>query len=197
VAEVALARLALATVEGGQLDVLVGGLGLGFTARAALDDPRVRSLVVVELYDAVVGWHRDDLVRGGADLLGDDRCRVEVGDFFALVGEGALADQPGSFDAVLVDIDHAPDRLLRAEHAGFYQERGLQAAARLLAPGGCFGLWSDDAPDDGFLTRLGEVFARAQAEVVPFSSPYHQVEATNTVYLAGDPLLAERRPEGP
>lgn len=196
-AEVELATLGLASVEGDQLDVLVGGLGLGFTARAVLDDPRVRSLVIVELYEAVVLWHRDDLVRGGADLLGDARCRVVVGDFFALVEDGALADQPAAFDAVLVDIDHAPDRLLRTEHADFYREPGLRSAAGLLAPGGCFGLWSDDPPDEGFLTRLGEVFGRTQAEVVPFSSPYHQVEATNTVYLSGDPLPAGRGPGGP
>ena len=88
-AEVALAHLALARLAGAgdgdaALDVVVGGLGLGYTARAVLEHPEVRSLVVVEALDVVIDWHRRGLVPAAAALTSDPRCRLVPGDFFAL-----------------------------------------------------------------------------------------------------------------
>ncbi len=108
VSEIELAQLALAEVPGTDLDVVVGGLGLGYTARAVLEDLRVRSLTVVEAVGAVIEWHRRQLLPLGIELTSDPRCRLVEGDFFTMVaggwefGPGA----PEQWHAVLVDIDH-------------------------------------------------------------------------------------------
>ena len=95
VAEVALADLGLGAVEGDGLDVVVGGLGLGCTARAALADDRVRSLRVVEALAPVVDWHVQGLVPEGQVLAQDPRCTFVVDDFFAvLVGRSAVRSHP-------------------------------------------------------------------------------------------------------
>lgn len=80
--ETQLARLALATLEGPDLDVVVGGLGLGYTALAALENPSLRSLMVVEVMEAVIGWHRRGLVPVGERLATDPRCTLVHADFF-------------------------------------------------------------------------------------------------------------------
>ena len=122
VAEVALADLALAASTGADLDVVVGGLGLGYTARAALAHPPVASVHVVEALDAVVGWHRDHLLPDAALLTDDPRCHLVTGDFFGLLAAGAGFGPgvPDRLHAVLVDIDHSPRHLLDAGHAPFY-----------------------------------------------------------------------------
>jgi spermidine synthase len=185
VAEVALADLALGAAEGDRLDVVVGGLGLGYTARAALADDRVRSLVVVEALDEVISWHRRGLLPDAAALTGDPRCRLVHGDFFALSADPAgFAGDGRRFDAVLLDIDHSPQHLLHPSHAAFYRPEGLRGLAAHLTPGGVFGLWSNDPPDAAVTARLGEVFTDARAEVVPFDNPLQGRRSTNTVYLA-------------
>ena len=186
VAEVALARLGLAETAGDRLDVVVGGLGLGCTARTALEDGRVGSLLVVEALGEVIDWHRQGLLPDAAALTGDPRTRLVHGDFFALTrGDGYDPDQPGRrFHAVLLDIDHTPSHVLHPSHAAFYTADGLRALAGHLHPGGVFALWSDDPPDPGFLTLLAEVFGSARAEVVGFANPLTGGTSANTVYLA-------------
>jgi spermidine synthase len=189
-AEVELARLGLAEVAGGDLDVVVAGLGLGYTARAVLEDPRVRSLHVVEALGEVIGWHERGLVPAAADLTGDPRVSLVTGDFFVMVDDeaGFDPDQPGRrFDAVLVDIDHTPRHVLRPSHTGFYTRAGLQRLARRLAPGGVFGLWSDDPPDEEFQSVLEDVFAEVVAHVVSFANPHTGGTSSNTVYIARRP----------
>lgn len=188
VAEIELARRALARLPSGPVDVVVGGLGLGYTAAAALEHPEVRSLMVVEALPEVIEWHERGLIPAGASLAADVRCRLVAGDFFAMVGTGLDPDQPERrFDAVLVDIDHSPQHLLHPDHAGFYQPAGLRRLAARLRPGGVFGLWSNDPPDEHFHTTLAEVFTDVAAEVVRFPNPLQQREAANTVYLAQAP----------
>ena len=187
VAEVALARLGLARASGTDLDVVVGGLGLGYTAQTALEDPRVRSLVVVEALGEVIGWHEQALLPGSADLVGDPRVRLQRGDFFAMadgdVGFDPVA--PGRrFDAILLDIDHTPRHVLHPSHAAFYTRAGLAKLAARLHPGGVFALWSDDPPDPEFQTVLGEVFQRSDASVVEFGNPLTGGLSNNTVYVA-------------
>jgi spermidine synthase len=187
VAEVELARLGLAATTGTDLQVAVGGLGLGYTALSVLEDARVRSLVVVEALDAVIGWHQRALVPAGTVLAADPRCRFVHGDFMALSGSAAGLDPttPGRrFDAIIVDIDHSPSHLLHPSHAGFYEPSGLSQLAGHLRPGGVFALWSNDPPDPGFVGTLGGVFANAEATVVRFDNPLQDREATNTVYVA-------------
>lgn len=187
--EVALAELGLAAhpADGG-LDVLVGGLGLGHTAEAALRDERVRSLTVVEALDAVIDWHRRRLVPLGARLTSDPRCRLVQGDFFARArdAEGGLAPETPvrRFHAVLLDVDHTPDHHLHPSHGEFYSEPGLTSLAAQLHPGGVFALWSDNPPDERFTALLGTVFTDPAAHVVTFDNPLSGGTSSNTVYVA-------------
>lgn len=176
VAEVALADLTLAAVTGDDLDVVVGGLGLGYTAHAALRDPRVGSLRVIEALPAVIGWHRDGLLPLGRALT-DERCELVEADFFATT-------LPDGLDAICLDIDHTPRNHLHPSHAALYRPDGLGRLAATLRPGGAFGLWSDDPPDDEFTAALDAAFAAATAHVVPFANPVTGGTAANTVYVA-------------
>ena len=188
--EIALARLGLAGLAGQSnraLDVVVGGLGLGYTAQAVLEHATVASLIVVEALAPVIDWHARGLVPLGPALTGDARCRFVLGDFFAKAASGAGfdPDAPGRlFDAVLVDIDHSPDALLDAGNAAFYGEAGLARLSTHLKPGGVFGLWSNEHADDAFTARLARVFADARAEAVTFHNPLQDRPFTQTVYLA-------------
>ena len=187
-AEIALADLGLAAVHGEQLDVVVGGLGLGYTARAVLTDPRVRSLAVVEALGEVIGWHEQGLLPVSAELTTDPRCRFVHGDFFAAVGEGGFGSgTPDPVHAVLVDIDHTPRQVLHPSHAAFYAAAGLRGVAERLHPGGVFALWSDAPPEPEFVALLHDVFADAGAHVVPFPNHYTGGESSNTVYVATAP----------
>jgi spermidine synthase len=186
VAEVELARLGLAAVAGSDsLDVVVGGLGLGYTARAVLDDPRVRTMSVLEASPAVVEWHRRELLPVDAALVHDRRTRLVVGDFFAWAsGEPEVATGvPPRVHAVLVDIDHTPRHWLHPRHAEFYSEHGLRRLSARLHPGGVFALWSDDPPDDDFRTVLDAVFPGAAAHVVDFANHLTGGTSSNTVYV--------------
>jgi len=189
VARLALARLALAKLSGSGWDVAVGGLGLGYTAEAVLDDERVRELVVVDLLAPVIEWHQQGLVPVGPILTADPRCRLVEGDFFAMTdGAGYDPESPGRvFDAVIVDIDHSPGHLLADRSARFYGIEGSRRLAQYLRPGGVFSLWSNDPPDDIYLAVLSSVFVDVAAEVVTFPNPLQGKTATNTVYLATKP----------
>lgn len=187
VAEVEVARLALAQVPGDELDVVVGGLGLGYTAQEVLADARVGSLTVVERLSQVIDWHRRELIPVGSVLNADSRCSLVEGDFFALVDSPGGLDprEPGRrFHAIVVDIDHSPRHLLHPSHAGFYGVDGTRRLAEHLRPGGVFTLWSNDPPDDDYLAVLTEVFVDVRAEVVSFANPLQERDATNTVFLA-------------
>jgi spermidine synthase len=187
VAEIELARLGLAALDGRQLDVVVGGLGLGYTARTVIEDPRVRSLAVVEALHEVIDWHERDLLPDVAGLASHPRTSLVHGDFFALSASetGFDPEQPGRrFDAILLDIDHTPRHVLHERHASFYTVAGLRDLARHLRPGGVFALWSDDPPDDDFLTVLTTAFTHGTAHVVNFPNHHTGGESSNTVYLA-------------
>jgi spermidine synthase len=187
VAEVELARLGLAATEGDDLDVAVGGLGLGYTAQAALEDDRVRTLTVVEALGEVVGWHRAGLLPEVAGLADDPRTQLVTGDFFALAAgdDGFDPTTPGRrFDAILLDVDHTPRHVLHPSHAPFYTAEGLGRLARHLVPGGVFGLWSDDPPDAEFLDELRAVFASVDAHEVEFANFLTGGTSANTVYVA-------------
>ncbi|MEU4830877.1 spermidine synthase [Streptosporangium sp. NPDC023615] len=187
VAEIELARLGLAALPGTDLDVAVGGLGLGYTAQAVLEDARVRSLVVVDTLGEVIEWHERELLPVGARLTADSRCRLVHGDFFAMVPTEAGLDPetPGRrFHAVLVDIDHTPRHVLHPSHAALYTPAGLRGLAGHLHPGGVFALWSDDPPEEEFEALLTEVFATSRAHVVTFPNHLTGGESANTVYVA-------------
>ena len=185
--EVVLARHGLAACGGAAPDVIVGGLGLGYTAQAVLENPAVNDLIVVEYLSPVIEWHETGLVPMGRALCEDARCRLVEGDFFAMAAgvEGFDPGRPGRrFDAILADIDHAPDHLLDPRSDSFYRPDGLRALSRHLKAGGIFGLWSNEGADARFIDQLGEAFAEAWAEPVTFDNPLTARPFTQTVYLA-------------
>ncbi|MEU6578655.1 spermidine synthase [Streptomyces sp. NPDC046805] len=187
--EIELAELGLAQLPDAELDVAVGGLGLGYTARAALDDPRVRSLIVIDALAEVIDWHRRGLVPLGAQLTSDTRCRLVHGDFFAMTesSSGLDPDEPGRrFHAILLDIDHSPRHVLHPRHAALYGPDGLRVLAGHLHPDGVFALWSNDPPDEQFTSALADVFAQSTAHVVEFDNPLQGGTSTNTIYVAGN-----------
>lgn len=188
--EIALARLGLAELAGEGLDIVVGGLGLGYTAKAVLEHDRVGSLIVVDFLEAVIDWHVTGLLPLGPELTADPRCRLVHGDFFAMARSGEGFDPQAKarkFDAVLLDIDHSPDSLLDERSTSFYRPEGLRAMAAHLRPGGVFGLWSDDKPDEAFTERLATVFTDARAEPVTFHNPLQDRPFMQTVYLGRKP----------
>ena len=191
VAEIALATLGLADLTDRdrpepELDVVVGGLGLGYTARAVLENSNVSSLHVVEALGEVIEWHERGLLPLAATLTSDPRCHLLNGDFFALLAAGS-GFGPGVADrchAVLVDIDHSPTHLLHPSHASFYTAAGLAQLADCLHPGGVFGLWSDGGADSDFLAVVDQVFPTCTAHTVTFPNFYTGEESSSTVYVA-------------
>tara|TARA_R100001480_G_scaffold121738_5_gene120341 strand:+ start:4589 stop:5413 length:825 start_codon:yes stop_codon:yes gene_type:complete len=190
-AEVALADLGLNAVEGEQLKVVVGGLGLGYTAEAALKHERVSELLVVDALDTVIHWHQQEKVPLGKVLNADPRCRYVLGSFFdlAVSESGFDTETPGRvFDAILLDIDHSPRALLNESNASFYNAESLGGMAAHLRPGGVFAMWSNDPPDEPFMDVLRTLFTDVDAKVVSFYNPFQNRESTNTVFLARKPL---------
>ena len=186
VAEAELSRYGLGALKGRDWDVVVGGLGLGYTAAEALAFPQVARLVVVEALEPVIDWHRRGLVPNGRRLTDDPRCAYRHADFFALArGGGFDPDQPGRrWDAVLLDVDHTPSQLLNSAHADFYSAAGLRRLKSFLKPGGVFALWSNDEPDAAFLETLRAAFGNAAGRACVFANPLTGGESANGLYLA-------------
>ncbi|MBW8302866.1 MAG: hypothetical protein K0M78_02740, partial [Brevundimonas sp.] len=182
VGETELAVRGLAAARGAGLRVVVGGLGLGYTARAALADPRVASVEVVDALEPVIEWHRAGLVPIGDSLGQEPRCTLSHGDFFGWF-DAPRADGE-KYDVVLLDIDHSPRQLLHPDHARFYTREGLGRVRDGMSGDGVFALWSDEGPDDDFLAVLASVFATARAEVVAFDNPLTGGASTCTIYVA-------------
>ena len=127
--------------------VLIGGLGMGFTLRAALKRlPRDSQVVVAELVPAVIDWGRGAMAHLYEGSLDDKRVRVETVDV-------AVPVAAGGWDAILLDVDNGPDALARPENDGLYSRDGLARAHAALRPGGVLALWSA-GPDPRFTGRL-------------------------------------------
>ncbi len=185
-AEIALATEALRLIECAECDVLVGGLGLGYTAQAALDAQNVRSVMVIEYLEGVIDWHRRCLVPLGQSLTEDARCALILGDFFeAIMSRSVNSPVAGRrFHAILLDIDHSPQCLLQPSHAGFYKREGLERLVDRLHAGGVFAVWSADPPEEGFLNGLRSVFADVQVRECAFHNPLLNEDDVNYIYLA-------------
>ena len=187
-AEVALSTLSLERLNRPNANIVVGGLGLGHTAAAALDDPTVASVRVIEVMAPVIRWHQHAMVPLGERLSNDPRCVFVLADFFSLAmsdSDGFDADKPDvKADVLLLDIDHSPVHWLNSGNAGFYSVSGLQKMARKINTGGLFGMWSNDPPDDRFVKLLEQVFDAVESHVVAFANPYSGGESTNSVYIA-------------
>lgn len=144
-----LAELALAARRVPAANVLIGGLGMGFTlARVlALVGPQAR-VEVAELVPEVVAWNHEWLGEFAGQPLRDPRVVVHEGDVAA-----RIQASPRAFDVILLDVDNGPEGLVRGANVGLYDRRGLARAARALRPGGVFAVWSS-APDERFARRL-------------------------------------------
>ncbi len=164
---------------------MIGGLGLGYTAAEALQDERVSRLLVIDVFQAVIDWHRQGLVPMSEALTSDERCELRQGDFFELARSGFDANEPGRrFDAVLLDIDHSPKHWLGPASQDFYTADGLAGVRHQLKAGGSFALWSDDPADESFTGHLRTVFGTAAAHNIQFPNPYTGSTSTNCVYVA-------------
>ena len=196
-AEEALSTLGLAAVKGDNLKVVVGGLGLGYTAVAALKDERISELLVVEALDTVIGWHRDELVPLGNILNADPRNRYVHGSFFDLATAPEAGFDPNSagkkFDAILLDIDHSPTEYLNESNAGFYTTENLARMAEQLKPQGVFAMWSQNLPEERFEALLRTVFETVESHVVSFYNPFLNGESTNSVYVCVKGATIERK----
>lgn len=158
--EEALATLTLARLgEVAKPRVLIGGLGMGFTLRAALSDLSAAATVTVaELVPAIIDWARGPMASLFAGCLDDPRVELVVGDVGAV-----MADQAGRFDAILLDVDNGPEGLSRQANDALYDHRGLSVAWKALRPAGVLAVWSS-GPDMAFTRRLGQ--AGFKVEVV-------------------------------
>ena len=157
--------------------ILIGGLGMGFTLRAALAavGPGAR-ITVAELVPAVVEWARGPLAEVHGDSLTDPRVTVMEDDVGALIGAGRAA-----FDAILLDVDNGPDGLSRAANDALYDARGLRAAHAALRPSGVLAVWSS-GPDRRFTARLRD--ARFAVEEVAARASGGRGGARHIIWIA-------------
>lgn len=179
VSERALADFGLGMHDGEDLRVLVGGLGLGYTAEAVLAHERVNHLEVIEFLPQVLGWLDDELFPLAAMLKGDARFEAVHGDVYEIL----TGPPDGSYDLILVDVDHAPDDRLSEANSGFYTERGLERARAHLAPAGVLGVWSY-AESSPFSEALRNVFDEVVVERVTYHNDLIDDEITDWLFFA-------------
>ncbi|WP_394763268.1 spermidine synthase [Phenylobacterium sp.] len=176
--EKALADLTCARLAGrARPRVLIGGLGMGFTLRAALAVlPQDAVVVVAELVPAVVAWARGPMAELFEGCLDDARVTIREADVADAIGTAQ-----GAFDAILLDVDNGPGGLNRDANDRLYSAGGLAAAKRALKPGGVLAVWSA-GPDEGFTRRLtGAGYA---AEAVPVRATGGKRGARHVIWLA-------------
>ena len=129
--------------------LLIGGYGMGFTLRAALAAlPGDARITLVELVPEIIAWARGPMVDLAAECLDDPRVELVMGDV-----ADAIADGPGQYDAILLDVDNGPDGLTMVANDRLYSARGLGIAKHALRPGGILAVWSAGS-DDAFTRRL-------------------------------------------
>lgn len=159
--EDALAELGCAGITGkADAQILVGGLGMGFTLAAALRVVAPTATVTVaELVPAVVEWNRGPLGDCAGQPLNDARTHVHVGDVAELLAS------PGQFDVILLDVDNGPEGLTHNDNNRLYSLEGLAASFKALRPGGMLAIWSA-GPDQLFTIRLKKSGFRVQMRTV-------------------------------
>lgn len=180
--EEALATLACRQLQG-RADpcLLIGGLGMGFTLRAALKvlGPQAR-IVVAELVPAVVGWARGPMAALHGDSLTDARVDIREADV-----ADVIANTPAGFDAILLDVDNGPEGLTRESNAMLYGALGLRAARAALKPRGVLSVWSS-GPDDRFTRRLRD--AGFEANEINLRATGRRGGARHVIWMATKPL---------
>jgi spermidine synthase len=177
--ERALASVALDSVEGCDVQVLVGGLGLGYTTSEVLSSDRVGRVDVVELLPQVIDWLDRGLIPLAESLNGERRLHVSSGDVY----ERLWQPPARPFDVILIDVDHSPEDRLDDGNDSFYTEAGLRRARRHLAPNGVLGVWSY-AENSPFADALRNVFAEVRIEPVTFVNTHVDETMTDWLFFA-------------
>lgn len=179
--EKALSEIALQMHSGPHLRVLVGGLGLGYTAGTALESDRVSQCEVIEFLPQVIGWLEQGLIPLSDKLNADNRLKVIQSDIYQ-----RLASPPEQkYDLILIDVDHSPDENLDEANGKFYTADGLQRAKRHLEEDGILGVWSY-AESSPFVDALHEVFREVRIEPVTVFNNLINVQQTDWLFFARD-----------
>ncbi len=179
--EKALATIAVEMHNCNELQVLVGGLGLGYTTRAALNSEKVSHVEVVEFLPQVIQWMKDGLVPLSSELNQHQQLEVVQGDVYKRLLNGP----DKRYDAILIDVDHSPDERLDHESVSFYSEEGLLAAKEHLNKDGVLAVWSY-AESSPFAEALNRVFAEVRIEPVTYHNQLVDEHPTDWLFFARD-----------
>lgn len=179
--EQTLAHTAIQMHAGEHLKVLVGGLGLGYTAKAALEESNVGHVEVTELLPEVIQWFQQGLVPLSNELNSEPRLSVHRGDIY----QRLAGPRNDLFDAILIDVDHSPDDRLGEDSHTFYTEQGLLAAKQHLAANGILAVWSY-AQSSPFAEALREVFSEVHVQPVSYENQLVDERPTDWLFFARD-----------
>jgi spermidine synthase len=179
--EMALAEIAVKMHPGEDLRVLVGGLGLGYTAHAALRCNRVAKCDVVEFLPQVIDWLQAGLVPLANELNAEDRLQVIHDDIYARLA-GPTTQK---YNLILIDVDHSPDDNLGSGNVSFYSAAGLRTAKAHLAENGILGVWSY-AESSPFADALQDVFASVRLEPITVFNNLINEQQTDWLFFACD-----------
>lgn len=136
--------------------VLMGGLGMGFSLKAALDNlPQEARVVVAELNQVVVNWCQGPLAGLTGTAIADPRVTVEIGDVATVIRRAAKVGNASRFDAIILDLYEGPHEGDHGQGDYLYGDAALALTSAALAPGGVFAVWSED-PDQAFEKRLSD-----------------------------------------
>jgi spermidine synthase len=174
-----LASIALEMHRGSEISVLIGGLGLGYTAHEILKSKNIARVEVIEFLPQVIEWLKKGLLPLSDELNQDTRLSTPHGDVYAF-----LSRPPESlYDLIVIDVDHSPDDQLGSKNDQFYTEAGLTLAKAHLAPDGILAVWSY-AESSNFSKSLGAVFATTRIEPVKFENDLIEEECTDWLFFA-------------
>lgn len=180
--EKALSELGLERVQSagtdGKLRVLVGGLGLGYTAASALDSVIVHQVEVVEFLPQVIDWLEGGLVPLAERLNADERLGVTHGDIYERLSRPGVQE----FDLIAIDVDHSPEDVLGEQSQDFYSCEGLERAKSHLTQGGVLGVWSYDESSP-LLANMQEVFETVTVEKITVMNDLIREEQTDWLFF--------------
>ena len=180
----ALVAAARPFLPAGPLDVLIGGLGMGYALDEALDLPGLRSVTVAEYEPLIVEWFATHMRERASRAERDTRSRIVVADVHDLLHSGRR------FDLIALDTDNGPQWLIRADNARLYEAGGVRLVAEAVRPAGVVVFWSPERYEE-FEARLGDSFGRVVAHQATDVVDGHDVQYT--MFVCGEPRLEERR----
>jgi len=177
--ERALSQKAIELHAGDELRILIGGLGLGYTAREALLPSRVAHVEVVELLPEVIDWLAKGLLPLSSELNDQRRLCITQGDVYQRLAESAQEQH----DIILIDVDHSPDERLGEASSSFYSKQGLRSARHHLAPDGVLAVWSY-AESSPFADALRTVFKTVWVEPITYENRLIDEQRTDWLFFA-------------